>query len=41
MKTFKQFIKEQKSPSGAEYESIITVGYNQSKPYYLKNANIF
>ena len=38
MKTFKQFIEEQKSPSGAEYESIITVGYNQSKPYSLKNA---
>ena len=37
MKTLKGFLLESKSlqeaaPSGAEYESIITVGYNQGKP---------
>ena len=41
MKTFKQhqaYLAEAK-PSGAEYESIITVGYNQgSPPYSLKRA---
>jgi hypothetical protein len=38
-KTFKQELSEAAGPSGAEYESIITVGYNQGKPpYSLKKA---
>ena len=42
MKSFKQhqqYIPEAKGPTGAEYESIITVGYNQGlPPYNLSNA---
>ena len=42
MKSFRQheqYIPEAKGPTGAEYESIITVGYNQGlPPYNLANA---
>ena len=44
MKSFTGFLKESETlkeaaPSGAEYESIITVGYNQGKPpFSLRKA---
>ena len=36
---YQEYLAEASGPSGAEYESIITVGYNQGlPPYSLKNA---
>jgi len=47
MRSFKQFenILTEATPTGADYESIITVGYNQGKPPYssskAKDSNAF